>query len=79
MDPLSELPAIQAIVARVAELDSIDEDTDIYQAGISSMGSMDVMLDLETEFSITLIDEDFLKARTCRQLAELVRLTRGVG
>jgi acyl carrier protein len=73
---MTDLDRIQEIVTRVAGIESIPPDADIYESGITSMGSMDVMLDLEAAFTIVLADEKFVKARTCQQLLHLVQLAR---
>lgn len=69
---MSDLDRVCAIVARVGELDAIAPDQDFYAAGIDSMRAMDIMLDLETEFEVTIPDDQFVKARTPTALHELV-------
>ena len=72
----SDLTRICDIVKRVGELDAIEPDQDFYAAGIDSMRGMDVMLELESEFDMTIPDDKFVKARTPRALHEMVSQLR---
>lgn len=72
----TELGTICDIVKRVGELEAIDPDQDFYSAGIDSMRGMDVMLELESEFDLTIPDDRFVKARTPRALHALVTQLR---
>lgn len=72
----ADLQNIIAIVKRVGELDELAPGQDFYQAGIDSMKAMDVMLDLENEFGVTVPDDRFIKARTPEALLQLVQQLR---
>jgi acyl carrier protein len=60
------------ILKRVGEIDTLAPDQDFYRAGIDSMKAMDAMLELETEFDVTVPDDQFVQARTPEALAALV-------
>ena len=67
-----DVEKIVEIVKRVGELDALTADQDFYKAGVDSMRGMDIMLDLESEFGVTVPDDQFVKARTPYDLAALV-------
>ncbi|WP_438306853.1 phosphopantetheine-binding protein (plasmid) [Streptomyces sp. HUAS TT11] len=54
-------PRIRAIVLSVlgpaADLERLDTDTDLWQAGLDSLGSVALMVELEEEFGIEFPDE----------------------
>lgn len=69
----ADLDKIISIVKNVGELDELAPDQDIYRAGISSLKGMDIMLDLESEFGVSVPDDQFVQARTPEALLTLVR------
>jgi acyl carrier protein len=71
-----DIDKIVEIIKRVGELDALQPDQDFYHAGIDSMKGMDVMLDLENEFGVTVPDDQFVLARTPIALADLVNRLR---
>lgn len=71
-----DLEKIVEIIKRIGEIDAIAPDQDFYKAGIDSMRGMDVMLDLENEFGVTIPDDKFVVARTPQALLALVEELR---
>ena len=71
-----DLDRVCDVVKRIGELDVIEPDQDFYSAGIDSMRGMDIMLELESEFDLTIPDDKFVKARTPRALHDLVAQLR---
>lgn len=69
----ADLGKIIDIVKNAGELDDLAADQDIYRAGISSLKGMDIMLDLESEFGVSVPDDQFVQARTPAALLDLVR------
>ena len=69
----ADLNKIVDIVKNVGELDELGPEQDFYKAGINSVKTMDVMLDLENEFGVTIPDDQFVQIRTAAGLLELVR------
>jgi len=57
---ISEIARIRQVLAEHARLpggvDGIDEDTDLYQAGMTSLASVSVMLALEETFGVEFPD-----------------------
>lgn len=50
----------------------MDDDRDIYDAGFSSIASLELLLELETIYGVSIPDDQFVIARTPRQLRALV-------
>jgi acyl carrier protein len=66
-----------AIVARIGELPALEPSQDFYAAGLESVRALEVLIDLETEFGVTIPDEAFMNCRTADALAELVGRLQG--
>jgi|KBSMisStaDraftv2_1062788.scaffolds.fasta_scaffold841751_2 acyl carrier protein len=73
---MSDVQRIVEIIKGAGELETLDASQDFYKAGIDSMKAMDVMLQLETDFGVTIPDERFIQARTADALASLVDALR---
>jgi len=73
---MSDVQRIVEIIKGAGELEALDASQDFYKAGIDSMKAMDVMLQLETDFGVTIPDERFIQARTADALASLVDALR---
>jgi len=73
---MSDVQRIVEIIKGAGELETLDAGQDFYKAGIDSMKAMDVMLQLETDFGVTIPDERFIQARTADALASLVDALR---
>lgn len=70
---------LREIVARVLELseeqaEDLDRDTDLMELGLDSMTCVEVVVNLEDEFGITVDEEDLLveNMSTIARLEELV-------
>lgn len=70
---------LREIVARVLELseeqaEDLDRDTDLMEIGLDSMTCVEVVVNLEDEFGITVEEEDLLveNMSTIARLEELV-------
>jgi acyl carrier protein len=66
------LDQIQAIVCRVGKLADIEPDEDFYHAGLNSLGALTLLLELEAEFGLSIPEDQFVAARTVRELHALV-------
>ena len=66
------------IVCDVGDLGELKADEDFYDAGFSSLGSLQLLLELESTFGLAIPDEEFINARSAQALHDLViRLQRG--
>lgn len=66
------------LITEIGRIGTITPDTSIYDAGFSSARALELLLSLEETFGLRIPDQEFLAARTPRQIAELLdRLHQG--
>ena len=69
---------ITAIVCRLGKMPAIGLDEDFYEAGLSSVSALELLLELEAACNVTIPDEEFIDARTVRALQTVIqRLQEG--
>jgi acyl carrier protein len=75
MDGATIEEIVRTIVHRLGKVEpSFSADADLFrELGLKSAAGLDLLLSLETEFGITIVDEDFLEARTTAKLVALVK------
>jgi acyl carrier protein len=75
MDGATIEEVVRTIVHRLGKVEpNFSADADIFrELGLKSAAGLDLLLSLETEFGITIVDEDFLEARTTAKLVALVK------
>ncbi|HWR51171.1 MAG TPA: acyl carrier protein [Bryobacteraceae bacterium] len=66
------LSAVIEIIHRVANLSDIEPDQDIYDAGMTSVMALPLLLDLEDCFGVAIPDDRFIASRTARALELLI-------
>lgn len=66
------LPTIQDLIARIAKIPRPDPDADMYVAGLASVDALELLVELEDAFGVTIPDDRFVEARTASSLTELV-------
>jgi len=72
------LARVMAIVCETGPIESISADEDFYDAGFTSLKSLQLLLQLETEWGLSIPDDEFIVARSARSLDELLtRLKHG--
>ena len=72
------LTRVIAIVCETGSIDNISADEDFYDAGFSSMSSLMLLMQLETEWDVSIPDDEFVVARSARSLDHLLtRLKAG--
>jgi acyl carrier protein len=67
-----ELQQIITLVSTTGDLAGLQPDQDIYDAGFSSIHALQLLVELEDSFGVTLGDDDFIAARTPQDLFNLV-------
>lgn len=67
-----DLDSILEIIRRVGKLQNCSPDEDFYDAGLTSVLALPLLLDLESEFGVTIPDERFLAARSARALQQMI-------
>lgn len=74
----NDLDKIIHIVQETGKIENITASEDFYDAGFSSINALQLLLDLEAAFDVTIPDDEFVAARTCIALEALVsRLVQG--
>jgi len=64
------------LISEVGSIGSVAPDTEIYEAGFSSVRVLELLLALEEEFSIAIPDKEFMAARTPQAIAALIERLR---
>ena len=73
----SDLERIVEIVRATGKLDNVHPADDFYDAGFSSINALQLLMELEATFDITIPDDEFVVARTCTALHTMIeRLTQ---
>jgi acyl carrier protein len=72
MNHNEDLAVIMNIISQVGGVQNLGPDQDFYDAGISSVTALPLLMELETQFAITLPDDRFVQARTASALQKIV-------
>jgi acyl carrier protein len=67
-----ELAAILDMVNRIGGIQTTDPDSDFYDAGLTSVMALPLLLELETQFGVSIPDDRFISARTARDLQQII-------
>ena len=74
----NDLEKIIQLVQTTGKVENISASEDFYDAGFSSINALQLLLELEAAFDVTIPDDEFVTARTCTALQGLVaRLAQG--
>lgn len=72
------LTRVMTLVRETGHISDITPDEDFYDAGFTSLRSLELLLQLEAEWDVNIPDEQFIAARSVRSLGELItRLKEG--
>ena len=66
------LQTIIELVQTTGKIANVAPGEDFYDAGFSSINALQLLMELEAAFDVTIPDEDFVTARTCTSLEALV-------
>ena len=66
------LPQILEILARIGGIRNLAPDQDFYDAGLSSVEALPLLLEMEECFGLSIPDERFIAARTAADLGNLI-------
>lgn len=72
-DPVT---VIATLVARIANIAAPSPDADMYVAGLASTDALELLVELEDSFGISIPDERFITARTANELGAVVNELR---
>lgn len=70
---------LTAIVTRLGGIGAVAPDDDFYAAGFSSVTALELLVELETTFEVSIPDDDFIGARSVRTLGTLISNLREKG
>lgn len=76
-DSAAILTQVTETIARMGNLNGLEPDQDFYDAGVTSIMALPILLDLEDAFQVSIPDDRFIAARTPRALAELIASLQG--
>ena len=66
------LPGVIEILSQTGKLDQLSPDEDFYDAGITSVMALPILLDIEDRYEVSIPDSVFVSARTANALAEII-------
>ena len=66
------LPKIIDLLQRTGGMTTLSADEDFYDAGITSLMTLPLMMDIEDLFSVVVPDQEFIQVRTASGLCTLV-------
>ena len=69
---VAEMNRIAEIVCTVGQIGAINADEDFYEAGVSSLSALQLLLELESACEVSIPDDQFIVARTPRALHNLI-------
>ncbi len=68
----STVQTVVTIIKSIAEIDELTPDQDFYDAGLTSLASLSLLLDLEERFNVKISDERFIACRTANELSAVI-------
>ena len=68
---------VAGIVRRLANLTELAPEQDYFDAGLASVQALELLLEVESAFGVSLSDDQFATVRTARQLAGLISAQGG--
>jgi acyl carrier protein len=72
-DHLDSLDAVLNAIRDVTGVSQLLPDQDFYEAGVTSVQSLPLLLELEERFQVTIPDDQFVAARSARRLSEMIQ------
>lgn len=72
------LAAIVSIICATAGITTLKPEEDIYDAGLTSIQALPLLMDLEDRFGVTIPDDQFVNARSAAEILVIIESV-GVG
>ena len=72
-----DIRTIKEILCRLLSQESIADDEDIHEAGLTSIMVLPLLSEIEDKFGLSIPDNEFLDAKTQRALAQMIQRLRG--
>ncbi|MFN4260377.1 MAG: acyl carrier protein [Gemmataceae bacterium] len=73
---MDDLERITAAISEIGKIPAVAPEQDIYDAGFSSVNALQLLFELEAFGEVSIPDEEFVAARTPRQLQEMLTRLR---
>jgi acyl carrier protein len=71
-----EVQRIIAIVCEVGKIRGIGPGDDLYDAGFSSINALQLLMELESAFEVSISDDEFINARSPLTLHAIIERSR---
>jgi acyl carrier protein len=68
----SILPGVMEVIVSIGNLKGLMPDQDFYDAGITSVMALPILLELEDRYQVSIPDDRFIGARSPREVAEII-------
>jgi len=68
----NELAPILDTITEIGGITVQSPESDFYDAGVTSVMALPILIELETRFNVTIPDDQFISARTPRALYEII-------
>ena len=79
MNDSNSLTAVLDVIREVGGVTDLEPDQDFYEAGVTSVLALSLLLELEDKFAVAIPDERFIAARSPRALCAMIEdIKRGV-
>ncbi len=72
-DHPASLDAVLNTIRDVTGVSHVLPDQDFYDAGVTSVQALPLLLELEERFQVTIPDDKFVAARSARRLSEIIQ------
>ena len=69
----ASLDAVLNAIRDVTGVNIVQPDQDFYDAGVTSVQALPLLLELEDRFQVTIPDDRFVAARSARRLSEMIQ------
>jgi len=69
----ASLDAVLNAIRDVTGVNIVQPDQDFYDAGVTSVQALPLLLELEDRFQVTIPDDQFVAARSARRLCEMIQ------
>lgn len=69
---VDDIERVASIVCEVGKIPGVHSDEDIYEAGFSSINALQLLIELETAFEVSIPDDRFIQARSVRAICAII-------
>ena len=72
MSDSNSLTTVLDVIREMGGVENLQPDQDFYDAGVTSVQALPLLLELEDKFAVTIPDERFIAARSPRALCAVI-------